>query len=331
MSDFSIQKARLTIDPIRELVYDDLIAVQTLMLNTSHSSVDLINDLVNHIVKSGGKRIRPLLILLTCHACHYEGEDHIKLASMIEFFHTASLLHDDVIDQSTLRRGQKTANTIWGDKASILVGDYLFTRHIQLMLQIGNLNIMKNFMDIAHQISCGEIKQLVKRHHVLSNNDYFDVIRSKTSLLFAACSQLSALLSETDAHLEKALYHYGLHLGNAFQLTDDALDYCADVNVIGKNIGDDLADGKTTMPLLHVLQHGTSKQKEQIQHALSKGTRDDLPDVLRAIHETNAIEHTKSIALNEAQKAQKALNSLPESVYKDALHELAHYAALRDH
>jgi octaprenyl-diphosphate synthase len=322
----------MPIQPIRALVHDDLDAVNALIIANCKSPIQLIDDLVNHIIQSGGKRLRPLLVLLITHACHYQGQAHIKLAVMIEFFHTATLLHDDVIDESKLRRGQETANTIWGDKASILVGDYLFSRYMQLMIDVGNLTIMQRLTDMAYEIGCGEIQQLSKRHDPsYTEQEYFSVIRGKTSLLFAVSCQISAIISGVEPTVEQALFTYGLHLGNAFQLTDDALDYCSDAATIGKNIGDDLADGKATMPLFHVLHHGNSEQREQVRDSIARGSLEHLPDILAAIADTKAIEHTRHLALLEAQKAQASLNHLPDSPYKDALFQLAEYAALREH
>ena len=322
----------MTIHRLRALVNDDFDAVNALILNKIQSSISLIDDLSSHIIQSGGKRLRPLLVLLSSRACNYQGQDHITLAAMIEFFHTATLLHDDVIDESTLRRGRETANTIWGSKASILVGDYLFTQYMQLMVHVGDLNIMHILTDMAYQIACGEINQLANRHNPsLAIADYFEVIRLKTSLLFAGCARISACLSNVDSNIEEALYAYGLHLGNAFQLVDDALDYCSDSKTIGKNIGDDLADGKATMPLLYVLQQGTPAQKKIIKEALMQGSLEQLPEVLQVIAETKAIEYTQNLAKNEVDKALTALSILPESVYKEALIELAQYAISRTH
>jgi octaprenyl-diphosphate synthase len=239
----------MTIHRLSELVRDDFDAVNQLIIDNIQSQHGLIDDLAQHIVQSGGKRLRPLLVLLASHACHYTGHHHITLAAMIEFFHTATLLHDDVVDESTLRRGRKTANTIWGNKASILVGDYLFIQYMQLMIKVGDLNIMKVLTDMTHEISCGEIQQLSHRYNEnLSVADYFNVIRSKTSLLFASAAELGGLISQASDEKVKALHAYGLHLGNAFQLIDDALDYCSNPETLGKNIGDDLADGKATLP-----------------------------------------------------------------------------------
>ena len=318
------------IDHLRILVREDLAAVHTLIAQNVQSEITLLSDLTQHIFQSGGKQLRPLLVLLASHSTGYQGKHHITLAAMVEFFHTATLLHDDVVDDSTLRRGRKTANRIWGSKASILVGDYLFARYMQLLIEVGHLKIMKILTDMTHQIGCGEIKQLSNRHQPsLAINDYFEIIQAKTSLLFAASAQLGALINHADEPIEKALYQYGLHLGNAFQLIDDVLDYSSDAQTIGKNIGDDLADGKATMPLLYALEKGTPKQKIKIQTALLEGNLEALPDILEALHATQAIEYTKQLAEKEVSHAINALVLLPESVYKQALIELAHYASTR--
>ncbi len=322
----------MTIQRIRALVSHDFDAVNALIINKIKSQGGLIDDLANHIVQSGGKRLRPLIVLLASRACHYNGHHHVSLAAMIEFFHTATLLHDDVIDESTLRRGRETANTIWGSKASILVGDYLFTQYMQLMIDVGDLNIMQLLTDMADQIGCGELKQLSNRHNYgLTLEDYFDVIRSKTSLLFASSARLGALISHSNTAVNDGLYAYGLHLGNAFQLIDDALDYCSDASTLGKNVGDDLADGKATLPLLHVLKHGTIAQQTMVKLSLKEGTLQHLPEIMDAIAQTQAIEFTHSVAENEVDQAIAALNVLPDSVYKEALAELAGFAVKRDH
>ncbi len=322
----------MTIQRIRALVSHDFDAVNALIIDKIKSQGGLIDDLANHIVQSGGKRLRPLIVLLASRACHYTGNHHVSLAAMIEFFHTATLLHDDVIDESTLRRGRETANTIWGSKASILVGDYLFTQYMQLMIDVGDLKIMQLLTDMADQIGCGELKQLSNRHnYALTLNDYFDVIRSKTSLLFASSARLGALISHADAAVNEGLYDYGLHLGNAFQLIDDALDYCSDAKTLGKNVGDDLADGKATLPLLHVLKHGTIDQQTMVKHSLEQGTLQYLPEIMDAISETHAIEFTHGVAEDEVNLAIDALGVLPDSVYKEALAELARFSVKRDH
>jgi len=320
----------MTVDRLRALVTDDFDAVNTLIIDKIQSKVGLIDDLSHYIVESGGKRLRPLLVLLASHACNYKGQDHISLAAMVEFFHTATLLHDDVVDDSTLRRGRETANEIWGSKASILVGDYLFTQSVQLMVSAKNWPILSLMAETSHQISWGEVKQLANRHNpALSTEDYLDVIRSKTALLFAASAAIGALLGDMDEAVQTGLYNYGLHLGNAFQLIDDALDYSADAKTIGKNTGDDLADGMATMPLLHALQHGTKEQQQLIKQSLKEGGLQNLPEILNAIKTTNAIEFTKQFAAQEIDAALSALQVLPDSIYKEALIELAQFAINR--
>lgn len=320
------------IDHLRALVSDDFEAVNALIIKKIQSPVRLIDDLANHVIHSGGKRLRPLLVLLASRACDYKGDEHIMLAAMIEFFHTATLLHDDVVDDSTLRRGRETANKIWGNKASILVGDYLFTKYLQLMVDVGDIDIIQLLIGIAPQMGCGEIQQFSNRHNTsLTMSEYFDVIRAKTSLLFAASSTVGALISKVNDPMQKGMYAYGLHLGNAFQLIDDALDYCSDAKTIGKNIGDDLAAGKMTLPLLHAIKHGTNAQQLKIKESLEQGTLEYLPQILDTLAETKAIEYTRSIAALEVDFAIAALDVLPNSVYKEALIELSQHALHRDH
>lgn len=321
----------MTINRIKSLVENDFNAVNTLIIETMQSQVGLIDNLSQHIINSGGKRLRPLLVLIASHACGYQGHNHIPLAAMIECFHTATLLHDDVVDESTLRRGKKTANSIWGSKASILVGDYLLTQSIQLLVQVGNMPILQLITDTSHQISCGEIKQLHNRHNAaLNDEEYFEVIRAKTALLFAAGSCIGAHLSEADRETQQALYAYGLHLGNAFQLIDDALDYCSDAKTIGKNIGDDLADGKATLPLIHAMREGNSQQQRQIKESLQKGSLQYLPEILEALKETQALDYTKKVARREVDLALTALQILPASIYRNALADLANFAVERE-
>lgn len=322
----------MAIDSIRALINDDFNAVNNLIINKIESQIGLIDKMSHHMIESGGKRLRPLLVLLTSNACGYQGQEHIDLAAMVEFFHTATLLHDDVIDESTLRRGRQTANNIWGSKASILVGDYLFTQSIELMVDINNSEVLKLFSRTALEISCGEVKQLTNRHNpALTFEEYFDVIRAKTALLFAAAACIGPIISNSSKEMQDALYAYGLHLGNAFQLIDDALDYCSDAKTIGKNIGDDLADGKATLPLIYAQQHGTEAQKQQIEESLKHGTLDFLPEILEALEETKAIEYTKEIAAREVNTAISSLTLLPNSKYKNALIELAQFALLRSY
>jgi octaprenyl-diphosphate synthase len=320
----------MEISHLRELVKDDFSAVNDVIFEKIQSEISLIDDLTHYVIESGGKRIRPLLVLLASHACGYEGMDHIRLAAGLEFFHTATLLHDDVIDESHLRRGRETAHKIWGSKASILVGDYLFTQYMQIMVDVANLDIMRLLTKISHQIGCGELRQLTNRHNTALNlEEYFSVIEAKTSLLFAASSSMGAMISHSNESIRQSLYDYGLHLGNAFQLIDDALDFCSDAETIGKNIGDDLADGKATLPLIHVLQQGKPEQQAIVRASLEEGSLAHLPAILEAIAETKAIEHTRKIAAIEVEHAIFALQKIPQSVYKDALVDLAYFAVER--
>lgn len=322
----------MSIHHSKALVSDDFEAMNRLIVEKIQANHDLIDNLANHIIQSGGKRLRPLLALLSSQACHYQGEKHIQLAAMIEFFHTATLLHDDVVDESTLRRGKQTAHGIWGSKASILVGDYLFTLYMQLMIGVGDMPIMSLLTDISHQIARGEIMQLSNRYNdKLSIEEYYRVIRAKTSLLFAASTASGAMLAKANDETIQGLYAFGLHLGNAFQLIDDALDYCSDATIIGKNIGDDLADGKVTLPLIYALQRGTSEQQHIIRTCIAEGGRAHFPKILEAIEATDAITFTKNQAKLEVNQALTALDILPSSAYKDALESIARYAIEREH
>lgn len=321
----------MSIHHSKALVSDDFEAMNRLIVEKIQEHVGLIDNLANHIIQSGGKRLRPLLVLLSSHACQYQGDTHILLAAMIEFFHTATLLHDDVVDDSTLRRGQQTAHSIWGSKASILVGDYLFTLYMQLMISVGDLKIMALLTDISNQIARGEIMQLSNLHNdKLSIEDYYSVIRSKTSLLFAASTTIGAMIAKADTAIVEGLYNYGLHLGNAFQLIDDALDYCSDAKIMGKNIGDDLADGKVTLPLLYALQNGTIRQQELIRTSITQGGLEYLPAILETIADTDAIQYTQNQARLEIDLALTALAVLPSSVYKDELEKIAYFAIERE-
>ena len=320
------------LNAIKNLVHHDFEAVNQLIVRNLTSQVELISELCHHIIASGGKRLRPLMVLLAAKACGYTGTQHIDLAAAVEYFHTATLLHDDVVDESTLRRGQETANEIWGSKPCILVGDYLFTQAVQLMVGCKNLQILSLFSDIAHEISCGELKQLNHRYNIhMSLEDYFDVIRSKTALLFSASAALGGSVSHPTTETVAALSAYGLHVGNAFQLIDDALDYCATSETLGKNIGDDLNNGKLTLPLLYALQQSQGSQQKTIQQSIETGTRAHLDEILAIIEDTQAIPYTYRIAHQEIDKALSALTLLEDTEYKQGLIQLAQFAVSRDH
>lgn len=320
----------MDIDPLCALVSQDFFAVNALIAKKLHSSVPLINNIADHIIQAGGKRLRPLLVLLASHACGYRGHEHIKLAAMLEFFHTATLLHDDVIDESSLRRGRATANQVWGNKASILVGDYLFTKYLELMVEVGDIEIIQLLVSIAPQMGAGEIQEFSNRNNTdITLDDYLEIIRAKTSLLFAASTTLGAMISHCDKKNQQDLYHFGLHFGNAFQIIDDVLDYSSDAQTLGKNIGDDLAEGKLTLPLLYALQQGTSAQKETIKTCIRQGAADNFLEIRDIITATKAIETSKQLANQEATLAREYLKLLPQSAYKTALETLCNLVVNR--
>jgi octaprenyl-diphosphate synthase len=320
----------MSLDSIKKPVENDLIEVNQTIINNISKQVGLIDDLAHHIVESGGKRLRPILVLLSAHAFGYEGKKHILHACAVEFFHAATLLHDDVLDESTLRRGVETANNIWGSKASILVGDYLLTQSIQLMVEAGDLENLAILTKCAHEITCGEVKQLTNARNVnLTEAEYYDVIRSKTSLLFQASSEMGAHLGKQSPETIEHMRQYGLHLGNAFQIIDDTLDYEAKSHTIGKNPGDDLHDGKVTLPLIFAFEKATSEETNLIQDSIKKGKRENLNDILTILTRTNALNKTYLAAEQEIDKALTALNDIPESIYKEALINLAQFSIKR--
>lgn len=322
----------MPISAIKELVQADLDAMNQLIQKKLISQHPLVLDMTQYLYSGGGKQLRPMIVFLASHACNYQGQQHLELAALIELFHTATLLHDDVIDESKLRRGKETANLIWGNKASVLVGDYLYTLHIQLLLSLRNFAIFELMNQVTQRIGHGELDQLLNRHrHDLSINESLKVIEAKTSILFAAAAAAAGHISHMPQEIIDDLYHYGLHMGNAFQLIDDALDYCSNSQTIGKNIGDDLADGKATVPLIYALAHGSEKEKDLIQQSLALGDISKLPDIIEAINNTNAIAFTKELAHREVSYAIEHLKHIKDSVYKQALIELALESLNRQH
>jgi octaprenyl-diphosphate synthase len=320
------------LNKIKILVSSELEAMNTLIANHLKNEIPLIQELSEHLIHSGGKRIRPLLVFLSSKACQCTGDQAISLAAAIEYFHTASLLHDDVVDESGLRRGKKTANQIWGNKACILVGDYLFTQSTKWITACRNWEVLDLFSAIFTQMVQGEIKQLESKYcSDLEITDYFSVIRSKTALLFSISAELGAHLNQLPHSICEGLKNYGLHLGNAFQMVDDALDYCSNKETLGKNIGDDLADGKVTLPLFCALERGTPEQKVLIKKSIEEGSLENLDAILNIINETNAIEYTYDLAQKEAATAIACLKVLEESPYKQALIQLADFGVSRQH
>ena len=317
---------------IQTLVKHDMEAVNALIQKCLHSEVALVNQVGHYIVNSGGKRLRPILVLLSARAFGYQGTHHINLAAIIEFIHTATLLHDDVVDASELRRGEKTANSVWGNETSVLVGDFLYSRAFQMMVDVKNMRVMEILSNATNIIAEGEVLQLLNCHEPdTSEADYLQVIRSKTAKLFEAAAQLGAIISEQSNEYEQAMIAYGMHLGTAFQIIDDVLDYNADTEEIGKNIGDDLAEGKPTLPLIYALKHGTPLQQNILREAISEGKVELMKDVIAAIKSTHAIEYSRQVARGEADKAQQALTKLPPSAHNDALHTIAQFSIERSY
>ena len=326
------QKVKISLDDIRRLVEEESQDVNRFIVASLKSDVALINELGRYIINSGGKRIRPLLVILAARACQYQGPQHIELAAVIEFIHTATLLHDDVVDTSDLRRGKKTANAIWGNETAVLVGDFLYSRSFEMMVGIGSMQVMEILAKTTNTIAEGEVMQLLNCHDPETTEQrYLEVIRHKTAKLFEASAQLGAVLGNQPGEIEQAMASYGMHLGTAFQLIDDALDYNASARQIGKNIGDDLAEGKPTLPLIHAMRHGTPGQIAVIRKAIEHGGLEHIDAVLEAIETTNAITYTVQSAQKEAVKAIKALTALPGSPYKDALYGLAEFAVDRSY
>lgn len=318
------------LEAVRSLVADDLATVDQVILAQLQSPITLIQELGQHILKSGGKRLRPLLALLSARCFNYTGQQHVLLAAIIEFIHTATLLHDDVVDTSQMRRGQETANAIWGNQASVLVGDFLFSRSFQMMIEINSLKVMSVLAEASNTIAAGEVLQLMNCHEPDTTEErYMEVITAKTAKLFAAATQLGAHIAHQPAATEQAMMNYGLYLGQAFQLIDDVLDYSGNSDTTGKNIGDDLNEGKPTLPLIYVMQNGSETEKALIASSIREGNTDNLPIIQEIITSSGSIEYTYQVARERALLAIEALNILPNSVYKDALVTLANFAVER--
>ncbi|MDR2111926.1 MAG: polyprenyl synthetase family protein [Candidatus Accumulibacter sp.] len=308
----------------------DMRAVDALILRKLRPDVALVKEVAEYIINAGGKRLRPALVLLSAGALGYGGTRHHEVAAIIEFIHTATLLHDDVVDESDLRRGRKTANLMFGNAASILVGDCLYSLSFQMMVELGDMRIMHILSDATNVIAEGEVMQLMNCHNAdIDEERYLQVIRCKTAKLFEAASRLGAIIGGAGPETENSLAEYGAHLGTAFQLIDDVLDYSGAEAETGKHLGDDLAEGKPTLPLIHVMQYGTAEQARCVRHAIEKGGRDDFPEVLAAVHATGALEHARKQAELEVRRAQAAIETLTASAHKDSLLKLALFAVAR--
>lgn len=318
------------IDTLHGLIYEDMRLVDNLIQESLQSDVVLINQVGHHIVNSGGKRLRPALLLLIAQHFGYSGSQHINLAAIIEFIHTATLLHDDVVDASLLRRGQETANQRWGNEASVLVGDFLYSRAFQMMVDTNSMRVMDVLSEATNTIAEGEVQQLLNSHDPdTSEASYIDVIQSKTAKLFEAAGRLGAILSERDPDDEQAMARYGMHLGTAFQLIDDVLDYSTPNSALGKNIGDDLAEGKPTLPLLYAMWNSADADANVIREGILNGGLDNIEIIQKIIKQTGAIEYTAELAQKEAELAIESLQRFSSNEYLDAMINLAKFSVER--
>jgi octaprenyl-diphosphate synthase len=322
--------AGVTLEAIREFIAADMRAVDEVIRSRLASEVVLIRQVAEYIVGGGGKRLRPALVILSAGVFGYRGRLHHELAAVIEFIHTATLLHDDVVDESKLRRGQATANALFGNAASVLVGDFVYSRAFQMMVAADNMRVLQVLADATNVIAEGEVMQLMNCHNPdVSESGYLEVIRCKTAKLFEAATRLGAILGRADRTQEDAVAEYGSHLGTAFQLVDDVLDYSGDQAVIGKNVGDDLAEGKPTLPLIYAIEHGTREQALRVRRAIERGGRDDLAELIEAIRATGALDYARERARDESRRACSKLERLPNSKHRDYLLQLADFAVTR--
>ena len=322
----------MQVDNIRALVAEDMKAVDVVIQQRLASDVALVNQLSQYIVNSGGKRLRPLLSLMASRAYGYDGKHHHTLAAIIEFIHTATLLHDDVVDESDMRRGRETANALFGNAASVLVGDFLYSRAFEMMVGVGSMKVMQILAETTNVIAEGEVMQLMNCHDAdTTEQRYLDVIHAKTAKLFEAATRLGAVLCDRSEAEEAAMASYGMHLGTAFQLIDDVLDYSSSSEEMGKNVGDDLAEGKPTLPLIFAMRNGTEEQSKLVRKAIEEGGLNYLDQVMEAIRQTGAIEYTEKTARNEAELAIQQLAHLPETDYKQAMIDLAKYSVDRSY
>lgn len=322
------------IKSIISLVENDMTMVNQTIAGNLNSEVALINQLGAYIVQAGGKRLRPVALLLAAKATSPDStsvsKEQTLLAAIVEFIHTATLLHDDVVDESEMRRGRETANEVFGNAASVLVGDYLYSRAFQMMVEIGSMRVMEILSHTTNQIAEGEVMQLINCGSAdTTEAQYMETIQSKTAILFEAATQLGAVITKQASPIEKALAAYGLHIGTAFQLVDDILDYTADAEAMGKNVGDDLAEGKPTLPLINAIERSTGAEKELLMNAITNANRDNLDAVLAIIEKNGSLAYTARIAREQAQLAEQALEILPDSIYKQALLSLAEFSIER--
>jgi octaprenyl-diphosphate synthase len=307
-------------DDIRTLLKSDIQQTDEVLIERLNSNVALINQMSSYIIGAGGKRLRPLLLLLCARATGYEGNHHHLMAVVIELIHTATLLHDDIVDESSTRRGQDTANEVWGNASSVLVGDFLYSRAFEMMVEPDSMRIMQILSKVTNSIAEGEVLQLLNCQNAqLTEVEYFDVIERKTACLFQAATQIGAILSDTDETQELALRDYGLHLGSAFQIIDDVLDYESDAKTMGKEVGDDLAEGKTTLPMIYALENTSGKDHALLISAIENADNSNIDQIIGILSSVNAFDYTRKKAQEASDLAKKSLVTLPESDYKNAL------------
>ena len=327
-----LNSAVLALKDIQTLAAPDMAAVDALIRKRLASDVVLINQVAEYIIGAGGKRLRPMLLLLAARALGYQGADSHQLAAVVEFIHTSTLLHDDVVDESDMRRGRQTANAVWGNATSVLVGDFLYSRSFQLMVELQRMDVQTLLADTTNMIAEGEVLQLLHvRNPDTTEDAYLRVIERKTAILFAAATQLGAMLAARDAATQEALREYGMKLGYAFQIADDVLDYTADADTLGKNLGDDLAEGKATLPVIHAIAHSDAATKERLRAIVQNGEVEALPEMVAAIHACQSLEYSKAMAERYAREAELALAGLEDNDAVAALRGLAHYAVSRSH
>ena len=320
----------MQLEEIRALVAEDLQSVDQTIVQRLSSDIVLVNQVSQYIIGAGGKRLRPLSVVLAARACGHQGQKHVPAAAIIEFIHTATLLHDDVVDGSDLRRGRNTANHVFGNEASVLVGDYLYSRSFQMMVELGDLRIQEVMANATNTIAEGEVLQLMNAHDPETTEQrYLEVIYRKTAKLFEAGAQMAAIVSGSTREIEQSMVDYGRHLGTAFQLVDDVLDYKATAEELGKNLGDDLAEGKPTLPLIYALAHAPAAEAAKLREAIETGGIDDLDQITRLIETSGGLEYTARMARREKELAVEALGRLPASKYRDALVTLADFAVAR--
>ncbi|WP_273432298.1 octaprenyl diphosphate synthase [Chitinibacter tainanensis] len=316
---------------VKSVVDADMAQMDQVIRERLYSDVVLVRQVAEYIVSSGGKRLRPMITLLSAQALGYQGRHHHELAAVIEFIHTATLLHDDVVDESSLRRGRDTANALFGNAASVLVGDFLYSRAFQMMVNCGSMRIMEVLADATNVIAEGEVLQLMNIGNIdIDEADYLKVIRYKTAKLFEAAARLGAILNHSNADTEDALARYGMHLGTAFQIIDDVLDYSGKQEEIGKSLGDDLAEGKPTLPLIFIMQQGDSSAAALVKDALENAKREHFPAILAAVQQSGALDYARQIASEEAARAKACLSHLPTNPHTEALLALADLAIARN-